>query len=298
MCVTCGIASASRTNSTTRSGTIARPPDLAAREQKRRIMNLDIAGRRAIVCASSKGLGKACAIALAAEGVDVTINGRDAATLDATAAEMRVHAKGRVDMVVADVTTEAGRDALLSACPDPDILINNAGGPPTGNFRDWDRDAWIRAVDANMLAPIFLMKATVDAMASRGFGRIVNITTAGVKMPGTFETLGLSLGARTGLTAFSVMLARSLASSGVTINGLLPGRFATDRLRTMIAADAAKNDLTEAAATARASAEIPAKRFGSPAEFGAICAFLCSTNAGYVTGQNLLVDGGVFPGIG
>jgi 3-oxoacyl-[acyl-carrier protein] reductase len=261
-------------------------------------MDLDIAGRRAIVCASSKGLGKACAIALAAEGVDVTINGRDAATLDATAAEMRLHAKGRVDSVVADVTTEAGRGALLAACPDPDILINNAGGPPTGNFRDWDRDAWVRAVDANMLAAIFLMKATVDAMASRGFGRVVNITTAGVKMPGTFETLGLSLGARSGLTAFSVMLARSLAPSGVTINGLLPGRFATDRLRTMIAADAVKNGLTEAEATARASAEIPAKRFGSPAEFGAICAFLCCAQAGYVTGQNLLVDGGVFPGIG
>jgi len=261
-------------------------------------MDLGIAGRRAIVCASSKGLGKACAAALAAEGVDVTINGRDPASLEATAAELRRSSNGRITAVVADVTTQEGRDALLEACPEPDILINNAGGPPPGDFRNWDRDVWIRAVESNMLTPIFLMKATVDGMASRGFGRIVNITTAGVKMPGTAGTLGLSLGARSGLTSFSVMLARSLAATGVTINGLLPGRFATDRLRTTMAADAAKAGLTEAEATARASAEIPAKRFGAPAEYGAVCAFLCSVHAGYVTGQNLLVDGGAFPGIG
>ena len=261
-------------------------------------MDLAIRGRRAIVCASSKGLGKACAAALVREGVDVTINGRDAKALVAAEAELTAIGGGAVAAVVADVTTEAGRSALLGACPVPDILINNAGGPPTGNFRDWDRDTWLRAVDANMLAPIFLMKATVDGMASRGFGRVVNITTAGVKMPGTFSTLGLSLGARSGLTSFSVMLARSLAASGVTINGLLPGRFATDRLRTTIAADAAKSGVSEDEATARASAEIPAKRFGTPDEFGAICAFLCSAHAGYVTGQNVLVDGGTFPGIG
>jgi 3-oxoacyl-[acyl-carrier protein] reductase len=187
--------------------------------------------------------------------------------------------------------------ALLAACPEPDILINNAGGPPTGDFREWERDTWLAAIDATMLAPIELMKATVDGMAARGFGRVVNITTAGVKMPGTFSTLGLSLGARTGLTAFSVMLARTLAATGVTINGMLPGRFETDRLRTMIVADAKRSGIAEDVAFAGASATIPAKRFGTPAEFGAFCAFLCSVHAGYITGQNLLIDGGTYPGI-
>jgi 3-oxoacyl-[acyl-carrier protein] reductase len=256
-----------------------------------------LTGRRAIVCASSKGLGNACAAALAAEGVDVTLNGRDPATLEAAAAEIRSASSVRVTTVAADVTTEAGRAALLEACPEPDILINNAGGPKTGDFRDWDRDAWLRAIDANMLAPIALMKATVDGMAARGFGRVVNITTAGVKMPGTAGPLGLSVGARSGLTAFSVLLANSLAASGVTINGLLPGRFVTDRLRTMLASEAAASGLPEADIAARASGSIPAKRFGTPAEFGATCAFLCSIHAGYITGQNILIDGGTFPGI-
>jgi 3-oxoacyl-[acyl-carrier protein] reductase len=260
-------------------------------------MDLGIAGRRAIVCASSKGLGKACATALASEGVDVTINGRDAKALDETAAAIRAATGVRVTAVAADVTTSEGRVALLAACPEPDILINNAGGPPTGDFREWERDTWLAAIDANMLAPIELMKATVDGMAARGFGRVVNITTAGVKMPGTFSTLGLSLGARTGLTAFSVMLARTLAATGVTINGMLPGRFETDRLRTMIVADAKRSGIAEDVAFAGASATIPAKRFGTPAEFGAFCAFLCSVHAGYITGQNLLIDGGTYPGI-
>ncbi|MBD5635768.1 MAG: SDR family oxidoreductase [Candidatus Eremiobacteraeota bacterium] len=260
-------------------------------------MDLGIAGRRAIVCASSKGLGKACAVALAAEGVELTINGRDAASLEATAREIRATSGASVTPVLADVTTDAGRAALLAACPQPDILINNAGGPPPGDFREWDRDAWLRALDANMLAPIALMKATVDGMASRAFGRVVNITTAGVKMPGTAGTLGLSVGARSGLTAFSVMLARTLAPNGVTINGLLPGRFDTARLRTTIAADAARNGMPEAEAFARASETVPAKRFGTPAEFGATCAFLCSAHAAYITGQSILMDGGVFPGI-
>jgi 3-oxoacyl-[acyl-carrier protein] reductase len=261
-------------------------------------MDFGISGKRAIVCASSKGLGKACASALVAEGVDVVLNGRDATVLEATARELRALGGGRVTTVAADVTTAAGRDALLAACPEPDILVNNAGGPAPGDFRNWERDDWLRAIDANMLAPIALMKATVDGMATRGFGRVVNITTAGVKMPGTAGTLGLSIGARSGLTGFSVLLARSLAERGVTINGLLPGRFATDRLRTTMSADAAANGESEAVFTARAVATIPMKRFGMPAEFGAVCAFLCSVHASYVTGQNLLVDGGIFPGIG
>ena len=260
-------------------------------------MNLGIAGKRAIVCASSKGLGKACASALAAEGVDVVLNGRDAAVLEATAAEIRAASSVRVTAVAADVTTEAGRAALLAACPEPDILINNNGGPKPGDFRDWEREEWLRAIDANMLAPIALMKATVDGMAARGFGRIVNITTAGVKMPGTAGTLGLSVGARSGLTAFSVLVAHSLAANGVTINGLLPGRFETDRLRTTIVGEAARTGTSESEAFARASESIPAKRFGDPDEFGAFCAFLCSKHAAYITGQNLLIDGGVFPGI-
>jgi 3-oxoacyl-[acyl-carrier protein] reductase len=261
-------------------------------------MDLGIGGRRAIVCASSKGLGKACAAALAAEGVDVTINGRDRDALERAAAEIRAASSVRVTAVLGDVATTDGRAALLAACPEPDIVVTNAGGPPPGDFRNWERDDWIRAVDANMLAPIALMKATVDGMASRGFGRVVNITTSGVKMPGALETLGLSLGARSGLTTFSVMLARTMAATGVTINGLLPGRFETDRLRTTIEADAGCHGTDPDVAFDRARSTIPAKRFGTPAEFGSVCAFLCSVHAGYVTGQNWLLDGGTFPGIG
>jgi 3-oxoacyl-[acyl-carrier protein] reductase len=260
-------------------------------------MDLGISGKRAIVCASSKGLGKACAAALAAEGVDLVVNGRDGAALEASAAELRATYGVRVIAIAADVTTEEGRAALLAACPEPDILVNNAGGPKPGDFRNWDRDAWLQAIDANMLAPIALMRATVDGMSARGFGRIVNITTAGVKMPGTAGSLGLSVGARSGLTAFSVLLARSLAEKNVTINGLMPGRFETNRLRTTIEADARNAGIPAEEAVAHASATIPAKRFGTPAEFGAFCAFLCSIHAGYLTGQSILVDGGVFPGI-
>lgn len=266
-------------------------------------MDLGLTGKWALVCAASKGLGKGCATALVREGVNVVITARGVDALEATAAELRALSRvsgggGEVRTVVGDITTEAGRDAALAACSQVDILVNNAGGPPPGDFRDWDRDAWIRALDANMLTPIALMKATVDAMASRGFGRVVNITSAAVKAP--IGVLGLSNGARSGLTGFVAGLARSdIAARGVTINGLLPGAFDTDRLRATQAAAAAAavkaGHDPEAANRARAQT-IPVRRFGDPAEFGAVCAFICSVQAGYLTGQNILLDGGAYPG--
>ena len=258
-------------------------------------MNLGIEGKWALVCASSKGLGKGCAAALVAEGVNVVVTARGAEALEATATELRALGRGEVRVVAGDITTEAGRAAALAACPQVDILVNNAGGPPPGDFRQWDREAWIKAIDANMLTPIELMKATVDKMAERGFGRVVNITSGSVKAP--IDVLGLSNGARSGLTGFVAGLARTgLAARGVTINGLLPGVFDTDRIRTVSAATAAREGKTlEQVAEARQRA-IPARRYGTPAEFGAICAFLCSVHAGYLTGQNVLVDGGAYPG--
>ena len=259
-------------------------------------MDLGIAGKWALVCAASKGLGKGCASALVKEGVNVVITARGAEALEATAAELRGFGRGEVRAVAGDITTEAGRAAALAACPQVDILVNNAGGPPPGDFRDWDRDAWIKAIDANMLTPIELMKATVDAMAGRGYGRVVNITSGAVKAP--IDILGLSNGARSGLTGFVAGLARSsrLAGKGVTINGLLPGAFDTDRLRTTMQGAATKSGQpVEAIAEAR-KRNVPAQRFGSADEFGAICAFLCSLQAGYLTGQNVLVDGGAYPG--
>jgi 3-oxoacyl-[acyl-carrier protein] reductase len=258
-------------------------------------MNLGIEGKWALVCASSKGLGKGCATALVAEGVNVVVTARGAEALEATAAELRVLGRGEVRVVAGDITTEAGRAAALAACPQVDILVNNAGGPPPGDFRQWDREAWIKAIDANMLTPIELMKATVDKMAERGFGRVVNVTSSSVKAP--IDVLGLSNGARSGLTGFVAGLARTgLAARGVTINGLLPGVFDTDRIRTVSAATAAREGKTlEQVAEARQRA-IPARRYGTPAEFGAICAFLCSVHAAYITGQNVLADGGAYPG--
>jgi 3-oxoacyl-[acyl-carrier protein] reductase len=257
-------------------------------------MDLGLAGRKALVCAASKGLGKGCALALAREGVEVTITARGAEALEATAEEIRRATGAKVTALVGDITTEAGRQAALAACPEPDILVNNAGGPPPGDFRDWDRDAWIKAVDANMLTPIFLTKAVVDGMAARGFGRIVNITSSAVMAP--IAALGLSTGARSGLTGFIAGVARQMAGKGVTINGLLPGSFDTDRLRGGINAAAQRaGESTETVANRRRAA-IPAGRFGQPDEFGAACAFLCSVHAGYITGQNLLIDGGAFPG--
>jgi 3-oxoacyl-[acyl-carrier protein] reductase len=249
-------------------------------------MDLGIRGRKAVVCGASKGLGRACAEALALEGVDVTICARGADTLAATAAEIAAVSGSEITPVACDIATQAGRDAVLAACAEPDIVVTNAGGPPPGDFRDWDRDAWIEALDTNMLAAIFLIRATIDGMIARGFGRIVNITSGAVKAP--IGILGLSNGARAGLTGFVAGLARDkrIASRNVTINNLLPGAFATDRLMSMF----------DEAARARRRASIPAQRFGEPPEFGQLCAYLCSAQASYVTGQNLLIDGGAYPG--
>ena len=235
-------------------------------------------------------------MALAREGVNVVITARGADALEATAAELRaLNAGGEVRAVAGDITTEAGRAAALAACPQVDILVNNAGGPPPGDFRAWERDAWIAALDANMLAPIALIKATVDAMAGRGFGRVVNITSAAVKAP--IDILGLSNGARSGLTGFVAGLARSpLAAKGVTINNLLPGAFDTDRLRVTMQGAAAKSRRSVDDIAAQRAATIPLRRFGTAEEFGAVCAFLCSAHAGYLTGQNILLDGGAYPG--
>lgn len=257
-------------------------------------MDLGIAGKRAIVCAASKGLGKACATSLAREGVDVTICARTPETLEAAADEIRAVGGGAVTAVACDITGDAGREAVLSACPEPDILVNNAGGPPPGDFRDWDRDDWIKAVDANMLTPIFLIKATVDGMMERKFGRIVNITSSAVKAP--IDILGLSNGARAGLTGFVAGIARKTVRNNVTINGILPGPFDTDRLRGNFQVNADKLGITVEEFADRKAASNPAGRFGDPAEFGELCAFVCSAQAGYITGQNLLIDGGGFPG--
>jgi 3-oxoacyl-[acyl-carrier protein] reductase len=260
-------------------------------------MDLGLQGRWALVCAASKGLGKGCAKALAAEGVNVVVTARGAEVLEATAAELRALDRSiQVKTVAGDITTPEGRAAALAACPQVDILVNNAGGPPPGDFRDWSREDWIKAVDANMLTPIELIKATVDGMAERGFGRIVNITSGAVKAP--IDVLGLSNGARSGLTGFVAGVARQkrLASRNVTINNLLPGVFDTDRIRTTTRAQAQKAGKSEDELIAARLASVPAGRLGTPDEFGAICAFLCSAHASYLTGQNILLDGGAFPG--
>jgi 3-oxoacyl-[acyl-carrier protein] reductase len=260
-------------------------------------MDLGINGRWALVCAASKGLGKGCAAALVREGVHVVITARGDEVLQATAAELRaLNPNAQVRTVAGDITTPAGRAAALAACPQVDILVNNAGGPPPGDFRDWVRDDWIKAVDANMLTPIELIKASVDQMAARGFGRIVNITSMAVKAP--IDVLGLSNGARSGLTGFVAGLARQskLATANVTINNLLPGVFDTDRVRATSAGTAAKLGKTVEEVLAQRRATIPARRFGTADEFGAFCAFICSAQAGYLTGQNILLDGGAYPG--
>ena len=263
-------------------------------------MDMGIAGKWALVCAASKGLGKGCAAALVKEGVNVVITARGAEALLATAAELRVlNAAVQVVAVVGDITTPEGRASALAAFPtfaQLDILINNAGGPPPGDFRDWDREAWLKAIDANMLTPIELIKATVDGMAERGFGRIVNITSGAVKAP--IDILGLSNGARSGLTGFVAGLARQprLAGRNVTINNLLPGAFDTDRLKTTLAGAAAKTGQSVEAVAELRKQQAPARRFGTAEEFGAYCAFLCSAHAGFVVGQNLLTDGGAYGG--
>ncbi|CAB3877045.1 SDR family oxidoreductase [Achromobacter deleyi] len=260
-------------------------------------MDLGIQGKSALVCGASKGLGYGCALALVREGVHVLIVARGADALQAAERQLKAAAAygAQVRAIAADITTEAGRAAVFGVQRDFDIVVTNAGGPPPGDFRDWDRDAWIKAVDANMLTPIELIKATVDAMAERGFGRIVNITSSSVKAP--IDVLGLSNGARSGLTGFVAGVARSsLAARGVTINNLLPGAFATDRLNATLAATAAKTGRDADALREARQQAIPAGRFGNAEEFGAICAFLCSTQAAYITGQNLLADGGAYPG--
>ena len=257
-------------------------------------MDLGIRGKRAIVCASSHGLGKGCALALAEAGVGLVINGRDAAALAATADEIRRAWKVDVTPVIADVSTAEGQAALLAACPQPDILVNNNGGPPFRDFRELDRAAMLAGVTMNMVTPIELIQKVIDAMAERGFGRIVNITSISVRMP--VGGLDLSSGARAGLTAFVAGVARGVAHRNVTINNLLPGSFDTRRLRQGFAAAARRSGRGEDAIVAASRDEIPARRFGTAAEFGQACAFLCSAHAGYITGQNILIDGGAFPG--
>ncbi len=257
-------------------------------------MDLGITGKKAIVCAASKGLGKGCAMSLAREGVDVTICARTPETLEAAADEIRALGGGDVKGVLCDITMLEGQEAVLAACPEPDILVNNAGGPPPGDFRDWDRDTWIAAIDANMLTAIFLIKATVDGMIERKFGRVVNITSSAVKAP--IEILGLSNGARSGLTGFIAGIARKTVASNVTINNILPGPFDTDRLRANVRVAAENAGIGEEEMAKQRAQSNPAGRFGDPAEFGELCAFICSAQAGYITGQNLLIDGGGYPG--
>jgi 3-oxoacyl-[acyl-carrier protein] reductase len=257
-------------------------------------MDLGIRGKKAIVCASSKGLGKACAEFLAADGVDLVLLARGAEALEQTASDIRAKHKVNVTAIATDITTPAGREAALKACPDPDILINNAGGPPPGDFRSWTRDDWIKALDANMLTPIELIKATVDGMMARKWGRIVNITSAAVRSP--IDILGLSNGARSGLTGFVAGLSRKTIANGVTINNLLPGPFLTDRIRSTAVAEAKARNITVDDVLAHRSKENPAGRIGDAAEFGAACAFICSVHAGFMTGQNILLDGGAFRG--
>jgi len=261
-------------------------------------MDLGIAGKWALVCGASKGLGLGCAQALAGEGANVLMVARGAEALQASAAALRatVGAGVQVQAVAADITTAEGRASVFAQRADFDIVVTNAGGPPMGSFRDWDRAAWLKAVDANMLTPIELIKATIDGMLARGFGRIVNITSSAVKAP--IDVLGLSNGARSGLTGFIAGLARNpqVAAQGVTINNLLPGKFDTDRLAGLMQGMVDKSGKSLQEVRAAQAAPIPAKRFGTPAEFGAVCAFLCSQQAAYLTGQNILLDGGAYPG--
>jgi 3-oxoacyl-[acyl-carrier protein] reductase len=258
-------------------------------------MDLGLTGRRALVCASSKGLGRACASALAREGCEVVINGRTAATLDEAAADIAAATGTRVRAVRADIATEDGRRLLLAACPDPDILVNNNAGPPPGRFTDWDHDAWLAAIEANMLAPILMIRAVLPGMRSRKFGRIVNITSAMVKSPRGH--MGLSTAARTGLTALAKAVSFEAAADNVTINNLLPERIDTGRQVFMVERTAKAEGITVEEARRKITATVAAKRFGRPEEFGDACAFLCSAQAGFISGQNLQLDGGSYPGL-
>ena len=257
-------------------------------------MNLGLEGKNAIICASSKGLGKGCAKALAQEGANVWMNGRTSKTLENAVEEVKSVAKGgSVTGICCDVTTEEGRSTILNAISNPDILVNNAGGPPPGYFREWGTQEWSSAVNNNMLTPIDFINRVVDGMIERRFGRIVNITSSSVKSP--IPQLGLSNGARAGLTGFVAGTSRQIAHHNVTINNILPGRFDTDRLRSTYehAAKDGQSSLEEL--MEQGKEPIPAKRFGNADEFGALCAFLCSQHASYITGQNILIDGGLVP---
>ncbi|RMF41323.1 MAG: SDR family oxidoreductase [Alphaproteobacteria bacterium] len=253
-------------------------------------MDLGIGGKRAIVCASSRGLGRGCAEALAEAGVDLVLNGRREGPLEETAAAIRAAHGVEVTTVAADVTTEEGRSALLAACPAPDILVTNAGGPPPGQWSDWGRAEWLAAIEANMLTPILLMNAILPRMIEAGWGRVVNITSQSVKAP--IPVLGLSNAARAGLTGFVAGTARQVARHGVNINNLLPGVHATDRAVALDTGAAKAEGITREEAEARRRASIPARRYGTPEEFGRACAFLCSQHAGFIVGQNILIDGG------
>lgn len=257
-------------------------------------MDLGIKGRTALVCASSKGLGRGCAEALAAEGVDLVLNARGSDVLEATAASIRDAYGVAVTTVAADITIEAGQAAVIAAAGDVDILVTNAGGPPPGMWTDWDRDDFIAAFDANLLTPIALIKALLPGMMARGWGRIVNITSVAVKAP--IPVLGLSNTARSGLTGYVAGVSRQVAGSGVTINNLLPGLHDTDRLAMLDQIDASARGISEAEAREARTATLPTGRFGTADEFGAACAWLCSDKAGFVIGQNILLDGGAFPG--
>ena len=261
-----------------------------------RPMDLRIKGRNAIVCASSRGLGKACATALAREGCNVVINGLDDERLSNTAAEIRAATGAVVTAIRADIRTDEGRQALVAACPEADILVNNNAGPPPGRFEDWGRAEWMAAIEANMLAPIFMIKAVLPGMRARKFGRIVNITSAMVKSP-RFPEMGLSTSARTGLTGLSKSLSRVVAVDNVTINNLLPERIDTDRQKFMAERIMKAESVSYEEARRRIADSLPAKRFGLPEEFGDACAFLCSAQAGFITGQNLQLDGGSYDGL-
>lgn len=259
-------------------------------------MDLQLSGRKAIVCASSQGLGLACAKALAREGVDVIINGRDPQTLEGTRARLLEELPGAsIRCAAADLLTESGRETLVAACPEPDILINNNAGPPPGRLEDWDRAAWLQALEANMIAPLMLIRAVVPGMRTRRFGRVVNITSAMVKSPRYAMTL--STAARTGLTAACKAISREIAADNVTINNLLPERIDTPRQMFMADRMMREQSITREQARAQIAATIAAKRFGTPEEFGAACAFLCGAQAAFISGQNLQLDGGSYPGL-
>ena len=257
-------------------------------------MDMEIKGKKAIVCASSRGLGKGCAEALASEGVNLVINGRNKEVLSSTARELREKYEVNIIEFCADITSKEQQNELIEICPNPDILVNNAGGPPPGDFRDWNRDDWMNACIANMFTPIELIKAYVDGMQDRKFGRIINITSSSVKAP--IDILGLSNGARSGLTGFVAGIARKTIINNVTINSILPGPFDTDRLRNSFKFVSEKTGKSIEEVRESRAAENPSGRFGTPKEFGVACAYLCSSYAGYITGQNLLIDGGGYPG--